>query len=223
MEDRMKLGAAVVGGYILGRTKKGRAALRLAMWLAGSNYRPGELVRVGAVRVTQSAEATKLLEQLRGPVMLAAQRAAQSAVEAQVQRLTQGIQRRTESLTGAAGQATEGATGAAGEATGAVREMLKPEEEEAEAEGAREEPGEAEGAEEEEAGQPAEAEAEEGEEAPEESAKDEEAEEAEEAERPRRRQQERERPAARKSSSGQSGGTRKPGPGGEPARAGRRQ
>ena len=50
MDDRVKIGAAVVGGYVLGRTKKGRAAIRLAMWLAGTDYRPGELVRTDALR-----------------------------------------------------------------------------------------------------------------------------------------------------------------------------
>jgi hypothetical protein len=234
MDDRTRIGAAVVGGYILGRTKKGRAALRLAMWLSGSDYRPIELARTGATQVTQSVEATKLIEQLRGPLMVAAQRAAQAAVEAQVGRLTQGIQRRTESLTGAVGPATETVTRPLSKATGSVAKKAKLQQDaegeegeetgqynEAEEPEEKQEEGE-EGGEVQDAGQYDEAQGDEKEEREEDEEQHDETAE-EQADRPRAgRDQDSSRPTARESSQVPSGPTRRPSSGREAARGGRR-
>ena len=35
MSDAVKIGSAIAGGYLLGRTKKAKKAIGLAMWLAG--------------------------------------------------------------------------------------------------------------------------------------------------------------------------------------------
>ena len=51
MNDRVKIAGAVVGGYVLGRTKKGRLAIKMALWLAGNDYRPANLLRNGVGRL----------------------------------------------------------------------------------------------------------------------------------------------------------------------------
>jgi len=160
MENQAKLGAALLGGYVLGRTKKGGFALRLAtrMFLSGSQTDPKELARDNAMRLLDS----DIVEQLRGQIMEAAKAAANARVEALASNLTQ----RAEALkTGseAADKAAETATQSVGDVTDTVKGVTKtdqkdedkeesdeqdePEDQEAEDEG--EEPeGEAEGADE---------------------------------------------------------------------------
>lgn len=55
MEDQTKvtLAAAVVGGYVLGRTKKGRLAITIATYLAGRRFglEPRQLAAEGMRRL----------------------------------------------------------------------------------------------------------------------------------------------------------------------------
>jgi membrane peptidoglycan carboxypeptidase len=98
----LQLGAAVVGGYILGRTKRGRTALRLAMWLGGDQGGPAPrfvgMARSGVNQVTGSDEAKQIAETIKGPLMEAAQRAAMTAVTARVAGITQRLDERTKAL-----------------------------------------------------------------------------------------------------------------------------
>src|SRR4051812_18862381 len=100
MDNQVKLGAVLIGGYLLGRTKKGGMALRLAtrMALSGSEVDPRALMRDNAVRVIQSNETAKLVDQLRSQIM----QAAQAAVEARVTALAKNLTDRTEALTSGA-------------------------------------------------------------------------------------------------------------------------
>ncbi len=43
----LKLGAVAVGGYVLGRLKKGRTAVGFALWLAGAKTDPKRMLRDG--------------------------------------------------------------------------------------------------------------------------------------------------------------------------------
>lgn len=58
MEDQTKLtlAVAVVGGYVLGRTKKGRLALSVATYLAGRRFglEPRQLAAEGMRRLRRS-------------------------------------------------------------------------------------------------------------------------------------------------------------------------
>ena len=101
MEDRTKLAAAVASGYVLGRTKKGKAAVRLAMWLNGQTV--GGLARDQVRRITESPEVAKLATQIGQPLVDATRRAAIAAVEARVAGLADNLEKRTAMLTSAAG------------------------------------------------------------------------------------------------------------------------
>src|SRR3954471_7809331 len=116
----LKLGAVAVGGYLLGRLKKGRAAVSFAMWLAGNQTDPKRLLREGLIAAVKTPEGQQLLTQLRGPVLEAGKRAAASTIQGQVSALTQALQQRTEALNKTAEQGTDTAgEGAAALTSGA--------------------------------------------------------------------------------------------------------
>jgi hypothetical protein len=131
MQERTKLGAAVVGGYILGRTKKGMAAARFAMWLSGSPQ-----VMEGARTALSAPEIKQVADQLSGPLADAARKAALAAVLNRIGGLNNALVKRTEALsntvsgtaedvTDTAGKATEGVTGLLGN-KGGVDEQEEP-------------------------------------------------------------------------------------------------
>jgi hypothetical protein len=96
MNDRTRLGAAVLGGYLLGRTKKGTTAVRLAMWLNGTST--GSLAKDGLQRLTNSPEVSKFVSQAGQPLVQAARNAAIAAVEARLSGLAAGLNQRTSRL-----------------------------------------------------------------------------------------------------------------------------
>ena len=57
----LKLGAVALGGYVLGRLKKGKAAVGFAMWAAGVKADPKQLLRQGLINFASSAEGQQLL------------------------------------------------------------------------------------------------------------------------------------------------------------------
>jgi hypothetical protein len=97
MQETLKIGTAALGGYVLGRTKKAKAAIGLALWLTGRG-RPRDMARDQALKLLQSDRGQEMLSQMRGPVLAAGRQAALALVEAQAGRLTGGLQRRTEKL-----------------------------------------------------------------------------------------------------------------------------
>jgi hypothetical protein len=105
-----KLAAAVIGGYVMGRTKKGGAALALASWLSGNQAGPQamSLARKGLTQVAQSAQAAQIIKQVRGPLMEAAQKAATQAVVSRVTALSNGLTARTQALSEVGGTIVEG-------------------------------------------------------------------------------------------------------------------
>ena len=105
----MKLGGVALAAYLLGRMKKGKAAVGLAMWAAGVKMDPKQLLRDGLLTIANSAEGKELLTQLRGPVLQAGRQAAGATIEGQVAALTAALEKRTAALTASVGQATEAA------------------------------------------------------------------------------------------------------------------
>ncbi|KJY33016.1 histone protein, partial [Streptomyces sp. NRRL S-444] len=79
MEDTTKiaLAAAVAGGYLLGRAKKGRLAFTVATYLAGRRFglEPGQLLKEGASRLKEMPQFEELAEQLRGEALDAGKQA----------------------------------------------------------------------------------------------------------------------------------------------------
>src|SRR3954469_7118571 len=94
----LKLGGVALAGYVLGRLKKGRAAVGLAMWAAGVKADPKALLRQGLLTLANSDEGRDLLMQLRGPMLEAGRRAAGATIEGQVSALTAALQKRTSKL-----------------------------------------------------------------------------------------------------------------------------
>ncbi|NJC68330.1 hypothetical protein HC031_01135 [Planosporangium thailandense] len=95
MKDSVKLGAAVAGGYLLGRTKKGKAAIGLALWLSGKRIGNS---REALTRLAASPELARLAAQVRGPLLEAAQRAVTATIESRTTALADSLQQRTERL-----------------------------------------------------------------------------------------------------------------------------
>jgi len=103
-----KLAAAAMGGYVLGRTKKGKAAIRLAMWLNGSKS-PGpkvlEQARTGVTNVLASEQGKQILGQIKGPLLEAARQAAIQVAMNRVSAISKGLASRTQKLNEVSGQA----------------------------------------------------------------------------------------------------------------------
>jgi hypothetical protein len=136
MDDRAKLGAVLLGGYLLGRTKKGGTALRLALRLAGDQASPQHLLSAGA----SSKQGSLLLEQLRGPVMAALQQ----ALDARLEQLTESITSRTQALSEAGSKATDTAQNTVSDVTGQTGEEEETDESDEQAEDLGEDTSEAE-------------------------------------------------------------------------------
>jgi len=103
-----KLAAAAMGGYVLGRTKKGKQAIRLAMWLNGSKS-PGprvlEQARTGVSSVLASEQGQQILGQIKGPLLEAARQAAIQVAMNRVSALSKGLATRTQKLNEVTNQA----------------------------------------------------------------------------------------------------------------------
>jgi hypothetical protein len=94
----IKLMVVGVVGYILGRTRKGKAALKFALWAGGHDASVKSLARAQAVRLAESEEGRKLVAQLRGPVLASGRKVALSAYERRVGSLAENLARRTSEL-----------------------------------------------------------------------------------------------------------------------------
>ena len=93
--SNVKTAAALVGGYVLGRTKKAKLAISVGLWLSGHKARPADIVRDQVVRFLKSPDGEKLLAQVRGPAVDAGVRAATAVYEAQARRLAENLHQRT--------------------------------------------------------------------------------------------------------------------------------
>ncbi|MEI5527269.1 ABC transporter substrate-binding protein [Streptomyces brasiliscabiei] len=91
------IGAAVLGGYLLGRTKKAKLALGLGALLAGSQVRPGQLGK--AVDAPFLGDLTK---QIRSELTDASKAAATSVLSSKADSLAGTLHERTAGLRGRA-------------------------------------------------------------------------------------------------------------------------
>jgi hypothetical protein len=98
MMSNAKIATAMVGGYLLGRTKKGKLALSLGMMLAGRklSLNPQELVRT----VAGSPLLSGLSDQVRKDLVEGAKSAAGSALEARMNSLADSLHERSAELEG---------------------------------------------------------------------------------------------------------------------------
>ncbi|EID52440.1 hypothetical protein [Saccharomonospora xinjiangensis] len=93
MKRGAQTAAAVIAGYLLGRTKKMRLALMIAAAGATGKHgtNPAGLLRAGLSRLGESAELGKLTESVRGELLDSARAAATKAATSRVESLTQRL------------------------------------------------------------------------------------------------------------------------------------
>ncbi|MER6531867.1 ABC transporter substrate-binding protein [Streptomyces sp. NPDC001508] len=92
--NNAKIGAAVLGGYVLGRTKKAKLALSLGALMAGSRIKPGQVVKA----VQDSPFLGHLTQQVRTELTGAGKAAATSVLTAKADSLADTIHERTSAL-----------------------------------------------------------------------------------------------------------------------------
>jgi hypothetical protein len=99
MERNAKIGTALVGGYLLGRTRKAKLALGLGMFLAGKkmNLDPRQL----ATTLAKSPVLAGLSDQVRDQLVHATRDAATKTVTNRAGSLADSLQQRTRRLEGA--------------------------------------------------------------------------------------------------------------------------
>jgi hypothetical protein len=99
MDDQIKMTSAVLAGYLLGRTKQGKRALRLALWLGGgSGGVASSLAQQARTGLEANPALGALLAQVRGPLLAAGRSALTSVVENRANSLADALQSRTASL-----------------------------------------------------------------------------------------------------------------------------
>ncbi|MER6128891.1 ABC transporter substrate-binding protein [Streptomyces sp. NPDC001795] len=92
--NNAKIGAAVLAGYVLGRTKKAKLALSLGAMLAGSKIKPGQVARV----LQESPFLNTISEEVRTELTDAGKAAATTVLSAKAENLADAIHKRTEGL-----------------------------------------------------------------------------------------------------------------------------
>lgn len=99
MDDKLKFAGMLLGGYLLGRTKRMKTALMLATTVGAKQLQsnPEMLAKAGSA-VLSSPEVKKLTDELTGRLTEAAKAAAVAAATKRVESLTTNIQARTEKL-----------------------------------------------------------------------------------------------------------------------------
>jgi hypothetical protein len=93
-----KVGVAVAGGYLLGRTKKARLAIALGSWLLGKKLDPKELGKEAFQQLSQRPEFAKLTGDMRGELLSVGRAAAIAAMNSRIERLATSLDSRTSQL-----------------------------------------------------------------------------------------------------------------------------
>src|SRR3954470_1121965 len=120
MNQAVKVGMGVGGGYALGRRKKMKLAVGLGAWLLGKRIRldPQALLVEGLQKLAENPDIMKLSDEVRGQLFQAARAAAAKGFTDQLSMLSETLNKQAESLrSGAAAgeKALEGAGGAVGD------------------------------------------------------------------------------------------------------------
>ncbi|MFG2222584.1 hypothetical protein [Streptomyces sp. NPDC048644] len=97
---KVSLAAAVVAGYVLGRTKKGKLAIGLASLVAGQQLplSPQEFVSLGARKLAENPQIAPLIEQARGEVLEAGRTALSATANRRLEAVAEALQQRTNAL-----------------------------------------------------------------------------------------------------------------------------
>jgi hypothetical protein len=100
--NRMALAAAVAGGYVLGRTKKGRMAFAVGTYLAGrrAGLDPQQLITQGMKTLKDAPQLAGLGDQVRGQLMDAGRQALAATADRKMAGLAEALHERTQRLEG---------------------------------------------------------------------------------------------------------------------------
>ncbi|WP_351224465.1 histone protein [Streptomyces sp. NPDC002133] len=102
MDDQTKLAlaAAIAGGYVLGRTKKGKLALSVGTYLAGRRFglEPRQLAAEGMRRLGEIPQVAELQDQLKGEFLDAGRKAVTAAATRGMGTLADTLRDRTAGL-----------------------------------------------------------------------------------------------------------------------------
>ncbi|MEI5009167.1 hypothetical protein RB196_19410 [Streptomyces sp. PmtA] len=99
-QTKMALAAAIAGGYVLGRTKKGKLALSVGTYLAGRRFglEPRQLAAEGMRRLGEIPQVAELQDQLKGEVLEAGRKAVTAAATRSMGTLAATLHERTAGL-----------------------------------------------------------------------------------------------------------------------------
>ncbi|MGC0334183.1 hypothetical protein RKD23_007173 [Streptomyces sp. SAI-170] len=92
--DKAKIGTALLGGYLLGRSKKAKLAVGLGAMLAGSRIRPDQIGKT----LQESPFLKDISKQVRSELTGAGKAAASSVLTAKADSLADALQARTSGL-----------------------------------------------------------------------------------------------------------------------------
>jgi hypothetical protein len=100
MNNAVKLGVGVTGGYLLGRTKKLKLAIGLGAWLVGKrlDLSPSQLAMQGLGQLRQTPEFADLSDRLRSEVGSAGKRALTAAATSRMDSLADRLRDRNEGV-----------------------------------------------------------------------------------------------------------------------------
>ncbi len=120
--DGGRIAAAVIGGYLLGRTKKMKLAIMVGGALMGKKIPtdPTQLLKLAGTMVEKSPELQRLDTAVRGRLMEAGKDAALAVASSRMEALTDNLVNRVETLGKPAGDAAQAAGTTVGQAGGAV-------------------------------------------------------------------------------------------------------
>lgn len=142
--NKVALAAAVAGGYVLGRTKKGRMALAVGTYLAGrrTGLDPQKLMAQGMKTLKDAPQLAGLGDQVRGELLDAGRQALAATADRKMAGLADALHERTMRLEGReeADEKDQRGTDAADRADEPEADQEEPEkeqEEKEEPEGAR--------------------------------------------------------------------------------------
>lgn len=96
------LALGLVGGYLLGRTRKAKFALTVASVVLGKRMgvNPQQLLTEGLKKLSSTPEFSRLEEQIRGELMSAGKSMVTAAANRRMDSLSDALRDRTESLSG---------------------------------------------------------------------------------------------------------------------------
>ncbi|MEY9991503.1 cobalamin biosynthesis protein CobT [Streptomyces sp. V4I8] len=105
--DNAKIGTALLGGYLLGRTKKAKLAISLGALLAGSRIKPGQVGKA----LQESPFVHTLTDQVRSELTGVGKAAATTVLSSKADHLAETLHQRTAGLRGEAEEPGERDTG----------------------------------------------------------------------------------------------------------------